>query len=75
MIRYNYEFKNVIERTPQYRKVMKLVKGCMKDGGVVELIQTGTILKENVKKSLRSNAWVKVKRHLGVYDIKMELEK
>lgn len=75
MIHYTYELTNVIERTPKYRKVLKMMKDCMKDGGKVEMVQTGTILKENVKSVFRSRSWVKVKRHLAVFDIKMELER
>ena len=75
MIRYTYELKDVVERTPKYNRVLKMMKDCMKDGGRVEMIQTKTILKENVKKAFRSRSWVKVKRHLAVFDIKMELER
>jgi hypothetical protein len=72
MAKYKYDYKNIVERTWQYRKIMNLVKSCLKAGGAVDFVQTGTKRVMVNKKTIFGRRKIEVSR--GVYDIKLELQ-
>lgn len=68
MNNYRHEYKNIVEGTQEYRKILNIVGKCMKQGGIVEFDQThSTRRKVRVQ---RMGKRITVEETRGIFSVK-----